>query len=371
VLRHRLLFISHFDWKFARALVAEFAARPDVEVRTLELSNLHDDRIGPPRNDRRVAPQTEARLARDAMAWADTVFVEWCDGNAAWVSRHIPRAKRLIIRLHSSEIGTAWPAQVAWENVDAIIFVADHVRERAAAELALARYPRLRIETIGNLRDLERFDRPKRAGADRRLGLIGWYRVVKQPMLALEIVERLRAEDASWQLCLVGPPPDLGARLPTAEERARYDGKAAYYAAFYAALEQLGPHGPVSMRGWTDDVPSLLRDIGWILSCSSYEGTHEAVIEGMASGAIPVVRRWRGAAELHAGSLLFSDAEEAVAQIRAVAALDDGTRTRLRDALRRDARERFDGPTARGKLHDVVLDRTERGAIPRQRAIAS
>ncbi len=354
-MRHRVLFVSHYNWTFARRVVAALAARPDLETRTLELNNLHDDRIGPPRNNGRASAAEEERLARDAMGWADTIFVEFCSANAAWFSRHLPGGKRLVIRLHSSELNVRWPAGVAWERVSAVIFVADHVRDRAVAELGLARHGGLGIEVIGNLRDLARFDRPKRAGAARRLGLIGWHKSLKQPHLAVEILARLCESEPGWELRLIGQKPDFSGRLLTPKEKARHARETAYYAVLREAIERAPVRGRVVLEGWTDDVPDRLRDIGFILSCSLYEGTHEAVIEGMASGAIPVVRRWPGAAELYPNSLLFADAAEAAAQMRAAAALAPDARARLRRTVRREARRRFDAPAVLPRLVTAIL----------------
>lgn len=36
----------------------------------------------------------------------------------------------------------------------------------------------------------------------------------------------------------------------------------------------------------------MLRRVGVILSTSRFEGTHEALLQGAASGALPVVRNW-------------------------------------------------------------------------------
>ncbi len=46
------------------------------------------------------------------------------------------------------------------------------------------------------------------------------------------------------------------------------------------------------MVGHTDDVAAELRHIGVILSSSTRESFHVALAEGVASGALPVVRDW-------------------------------------------------------------------------------
>ena len=42
----------------------------------------------------------------------------------------------------------------------------------------------------------------------------------------------------------------------------------------------------------TDDVPAALQDVGVVLSSSVRESFHMVLVEGAASGAVPVVRDW-------------------------------------------------------------------------------
>jgi hypothetical protein len=58
-----------------------------------------------------------------------------------------------------------------------------------------------------------------------------------------------------------------------------------------------------------------LRGVGHILSTSDEEGSHTAVTEGMASGAVPVVRPWPGASDIYAGQWLHNSLTDAVAAI--------------------------------------------------------
>jgi hypothetical protein len=51
----------------------------------------------------------------------------------------------------------------------------------------------------------------------------------------------------------------------------------------------------VHFDGWGNDVPEWLVRINYILSVSDFEGTHQAVAEGAASGAVPMILNWQGA----------------------------------------------------------------------------
>jgi len=61
--------------------------------------------------------------------WADVAWFEWCDENIALWSHHrwnVP----VICRLHSYESFGNIPPQVDWDNVDHLVFVADHIRDK-------------------------------------------------------------------------------------------------------------------------------------------------------------------------------------------------------------------------------------------------
>ena len=51
----------------------------------------------------------------------------------------------------------------------------------------------------------------------------------------------------------------------------------------------------MTFDGFGTDVPSWLRRIGWVLSTSDGESFDLAPADGMASGAVPVIRDWPGA----------------------------------------------------------------------------
>src|SRR5690606_22455509 len=57
-------------------------------------------------------------------------------------------------------------------------------------------------------------------------------------------------------------------------------------------------------------------------SCSDAEGSHVALAEGMASGAVPVLLPWPGADELYREEWICASADAAVAAIRESSAPD-------------------------------------------------
>jgi glycosyltransferase involved in cell wall biosynthesis len=130
--------------------------------------------------------------------------------------------------------------------------------------------------------DLGRFRLAKQPSARHTLALVGWSAVAKDPTWALEVLCRLRSHDDRYRLLLVGSPLDPAPSRAATAARAAFD----------ARLSADDVAGAVEQTGQVDDVPGVLARVGVVLSASVRESFHQAVAEGAASGAVPVVRNW-------------------------------------------------------------------------------
>lgn len=224
-----------------------------------------------------------------ALAWADTIFCEWCLGNAIFYSQRKRPGQRLIVRFHRMEKDTPHPESVELANVDAMVFVAKHIMEEACARFGWE--PDERFHVIPNSCDVEGLFRPKLPGAQFTLGQVGyvpmWH---KRPDHALDIFERVRARDERFRLILKGRPPWRYGWM-----KSRIDERQAY-GRLYARIER-SPllKEAVIFEGFHPDLGAFLQKIGYILSLSESEGHAVALAEGMASGAVPVVSERPGA----------------------------------------------------------------------------
>lgn len=326
----RVLFAGH-DFKFCREIMGHLERRPDCLVRA--------DRWG-------GHDHHDERASAELLRWADVVWCEWCLGNAVWYSARVRPAQRLIVRVHRQELTTAFPARVSWAGVSHLVFIAGHVRaalrERLGDVLA-----GVDTRLIYNTFDCAALARPKTAGAERRLGLLGCCPRLKHPRLAAEIVGHLRAHDPRWTLVLAGHPPQ---HYPWLWERPE---ERAYYEAFEAYVAASGLERHIVRQAWTDDTAEWYRGVGYILSCSDLEGSHQAVAEGMAAGCVPVVRRWPGAAELYPRALLFDTAAEAAELIRRCA--DSQRHAAAAQSAQAEAQQRFDLSVVLPQLEALVL----------------
>ncbi len=327
---HRLLFAGH-DLKFCRPIISHFEHRPDCLVRIDPWSGhtVHFE-----------------RRSEELLRWADVIWCEWCLGNAVWYSARVRPGQRLLVRVHRQEITTAHPQGVTWPQVHDLVFIAAHVRDALAAQLAGTALPRAHL--ICNTFDCAVFAREKDHAAERRLGLLGYCPKLKNPRLAAEILDELRADDERWRLVLVGHPPQHYTWLwERPDERA-------YYESFDEYARSCGRDRHIVRQEWTDDAPAWYATVGFILSTSDFEGSHQAIPEGMAAGCVPVVRRWAGAAELYPNALLFDTAEQAAQLIRELSA-DPAAFAALSARAQAEARERFDLRVVMPQIESLIL----------------
>ncbi|MEU5070197.1 glycosyltransferase family 1 protein [Streptomyces asoensis] len=289
----RLLVATSANDNFLHLIKEHFAGHPGVELRYLDLAaNKHLKRISwaAPRmlKDRLAGDSSDyqeevERLMRPHLDWADTLFLEWAAGPAGMLTTIDPGDTRIVVRLHSYEAFTRWPHMTDFSRIDDMVFVAPHVKDLTASLV-----PTLRGEQapgfhlIDNAMDLSGFNRPKPAEARFNLGLVGISQVAKDPKWALDVLERVRKHDERYRLLLVGGDMDPKTSQATKD----------YLNEFEELLEPLEESGAVVRLGATDDVPSKLVEIGTILSSSVREGCHVGLMEGAASGAVPVVRDW-------------------------------------------------------------------------------
>jgi hypothetical protein len=329
--------IVAFNWNFLACEVDALSADPRFDLQTLWPGSYVTGKAASGSRSQQLA--RAGRRHGEVLRWADVVFCEWCDRPAVWLAACLPARTALCIRLHNYEAHTPYPLLVDWRRVSEAIFVADHIREYVDAPLALTQ--RVRTSVLPPVHRVADFGREKRPEARWTLGMIGYNRRAKQPLMALEILARLRQYDRRWRLRLVGH----GFGRTRRADCDPADGKA-----FRSTVEALGLSEAVTVSPFTNDVAGWLTRVGFILSTSEREGTHEGVAQGMSSGAIPVVRRWpvfrsfSAAERRYPTALHFDDAREAAAAIRAVArraASDEAFRACGREYAD-EARRRFD-----------------------------
>jgi glycosyltransferase involved in cell wall biosynthesis len=287
---HRLLVVTFKNWKFLEPIARHYEGRHDVEVRRLDLADLPGAPWSPLQQLRlRLTGPDDARAlawARplaEAVDWADTVFLDWLQRGAVALTAIDPGRARIVVRLHSFEAFTVFPHLVDYSRVDDLVVVGDHLGRFVDRVVPAAQGPARHV--LANAVDLTRFTTAKDDDARFTLALVGYGVVAKDPLWAVETLAALRRNDSRYRLLLVGADFEVAAATATGAARD-------YHARLAARLAEPDVAGAVERIAFTDDVPGLLRRVGVMVSSSVRESFHLALVEGAASGAVPVVRDW-------------------------------------------------------------------------------
>lgn len=281
----RVAVVSH-DLKFFTGIQQHLAGLAGVELRLDHWGALsvHD-----------------ADVSEQMAAWADVVVCEWAGPNLVWYSRHKRAGQRLIVRLHRFELESGWLADVHVDAIDQVVCVSPHY---AGLTASITGWPVDRIVVIPNFVDVDQFDRPKLAGAEFTLGMIGISPHRKRPDLAVDVLARLRRRDRRYRLAVKSKMPwEYWWIWNRPEEQAETE-------RLFARLHT-DPlvYGAVTFDGFGGDVATWLRRIGWVLSTSDDESFHLAPAEGMASGAVPALLPWPGADTIYDSYWIHDDPE--------------------------------------------------------------
>ncbi|MBM7783826.1 glycosyltransferase family 4 protein [Tenggerimyces flavus] len=350
----RVLCLSSGNLHFAKGLIADLRDRGAIETRVVQTREARYPRRGHAEMiaDRLAdaaghkLPALPEKVATD-LEWADIVFVDWFDIAAQWATVHVPAGKQLIIRVHSMEAVSPQPHLVDYTKVSDLIFVGAHVRDLFVAAVPAAKSAG-RIHVIPNEMQLDRFGLPKSEAAERTIALVQWGKMVKDPIWALELLAELRSTDPSWRLLMAGN--DFHESLLASAY--------VYRDAFRARLQEDDVRDAVVDAGYVTDLPTFMQDAGYILSSSRREGSPVSVIEGAASGAVPIVRDWplyqpfNGARRLFPSEWVVSDVAEAAERIRS---LDGDARAKAGEEARAHALETFDWPLIAPKYREIFL----------------
>ncbi|WP_457962752.1 hypothetical protein M1E17_14715 [Arthrobacter sp. D1-29] len=289
---NRKILLAGHDFKFAGELIDVLQQRVDVELRVdhWKAQNVQDE--------------DKSQSLRD---WADIVLCEFASHNSVWYSWNKKPNQVLVIRFHGYELLSPWIQDINLNNVDKVVFVSNFYMEKVCNELGWSRDKAVVLPNVVDILDLKR---PKNDGARFHLGIAGIVPILKRPDRALDILERLLDLDNRYVLHIRGRAPwEYGWMWENEEIREAYD-------AFYERIST-NPllRRRIAFDEFGPDMGRWFQNVGWMLSPSYRETFHLAPVEGMASGAIPVVWEREGAVEIFGDEWVHANLDAAVEYI--------------------------------------------------------
>lgn len=238
----------------------------------------------------------------EILKWADILFCEWGLGNVVWCQKHKKSHQKLYVRLHRFEMNTKYPTLFDYQQINQFIAISPYIFEEFHR---VANVPREKMKVIFNAVNTERFAKVKIDKANFNLGIIGYVPMLKRLDRAIDIFEKLYEQNTEYNLFIKGHRPEEVKwvwKLPSQRE---------YYESLFDRIQKSPYKDNIHFDGW-GDVSVWLKNIGYVLSVSDYESFHLAPIEGMASGAVPVVLEREGTRCVFPEKYIFEDEVEAV-----------------------------------------------------------
>lgn len=317
------------DFKFAGDLVDSLIQRADIALSV----DLFEANAKPQPNKSKPLLQS-----------AEVIIAEFASKNAIWYSQNVRPDQKLIVHLHGYELLQDWITELNVDNCAAIVFASEFYRQKA---IEMRGWPEEKLVVVPNSVNFGDFDRRKSADSRFNIGLVGIVPILKRPDRALDLLERLVAEDNRYTLHIRGHAP---------WNYAWEWKKSAHQDSYREFYHRIGSNPVLRQRvvfePFSPDIANWMQDIGWLLSPSTRETFHLSAIEGAASGAVPIAWRREGSDEIIGEQFNFDSTEAAanfIANYKSEAEF-----TRLSQTAQRHA-HRYSTTEVRAKWLDLIF----------------
>jgi glycosyltransferase involved in cell wall biosynthesis len=308
----KIVFAGH-DFKFAQMIIEYFQSHEQFDVKIDKFSS-HE--------------KHDIKHSKACVEWADVIFCEWGLGNLVWYSKHKKENQILIARLHFQEKDLKFLRMIDFENVNKFIAITPYMLEEFHR---IFNIPKYKLNYLDNLIDANQLDMPKLNSASFNLGICGILPSRKRLDIAIDLFETLWLKDNRYHLYIKGKKPE---EVPWLMARKK---ERDYYDVLMNRIEKAPWKENVQFDGYGNDISEWLQKIGYVLSPSDYEGSHVAVSEAIASGAIPVIRNWKGADTVYPKEYIVDSLDLAMKKI------ENGDWTEyVVKSRKKDAKDKFD-----------------------------
>ncbi|EJO5349500.1 glycosyltransferase [Clostridium botulinum] len=228
----------------------------------------------------------------EEMKKADICWFEWCDSLVAYGSKlEMAKNKKIICRLHSYESFTNYIYQVNWNNVDKVIFVAEHIKRIVLSKIFI---PQHKVYVIPNGIDLSKQEFKERKKGFN-IAYVGYINFKKGPMLLLHAFKKIFDTDNRYKLHIAGT---------FNEER--------YSLYFNQMIKELGLDNNVIFYGWQKDINKWLEDKNYLICTSVLESQGLGIMEAMSKGIRPLIHNFVGAKEVYPEKYIWSSLDDIV-----------------------------------------------------------
>ncbi|UNC92306.1 glycosyltransferase [Candidatus Contubernalis alkaliaceticus] len=225
------------------------------------------------------------------MEWGDLCWFEWCDKLLLYGSKlPLAKNKKIVCRLHSYEAFTQYPGKVNWNNVDKVIFIAEHIKN-----IVVKKYRILDEKTavIPNGVNMNKWTFNTR-NPGFNIAYIGYINYKKGPMLLLQAFKYLFDRDSRYKLYIAGQFQDHR-----------------YYLYYQQMIKELNIENNFFFQGWQNDLDNWLNDKNFVLNTSVLESQNMSIMQAMSKGIKPVIHNFAGAQNIYPKRYLWNTVEEA------------------------------------------------------------
>jgi glycosyltransferase involved in cell wall biosynthesis len=211
----------------------------------------------------------------------------------------------LLVRVHRQEVQRLdYLYDSVAGSIDNYIFIAPYRYEEFVEKIGI---PRHKAKMIFNTVNTDVITDKDRTSDGFTLGLVGIVPWGKRLDKAVEIFEQLWEKDKRYKLRVKGKRPE---ELPWMFNQQHRD-EMKKYDELFRRIDNSPWRDNVIFDRHGNDMPEWYKKIDYILSVSDYEGSHQAVAEGMASGATPIILPWAGADSVYPSSFIYKNGYEA------------------------------------------------------------
>jgi len=217
------------------------------------------------------------------LKWADIIFCEWGALNAIWYSMNKLPHQQLYIRLHRWELYSVFFQKIVWKNVTKTIFISPQIQR-----LAILQNKEISDKSIciyNYVKSVMFSDTDKTIDSPFNIGIMGILPHYKRLDIAIDIIQYLNNKDNKYKLYILGKTYKDKNVIMSWKSKSERD----FYESINKKIKLLHLENIVIFEPYTFQPEDWLKKIGFILSLSDIEGSHQAVAESMATGAIPCI----------------------------------------------------------------------------------